>query len=63
LARIAATKATGAILATHRQYFRLAVTILLTWLYNRSGGLLSATIFHAAIKCVPLSAALLTAYP
>ena len=44
-----------------RVVFLLPITIILTWLYNRSGGnLLSVTIFHAAMNTFP---ALLPHFP
>jgi CAAX protease family protein len=36
-----------------RIVYLFAITILLTWLYNRSGSLLSVTIFHAAFNVFP----------
>lgn len=37
-----------------RVVFLIPITILLTWLYNRSGGnLLTAVIFHAAMNAFP----------
>src|SRR6202040_3458936 len=44
-----------------RVVFLLPITIILTWLYNRSGGnLLCVTIFHAAMNTFP---ALLPHFP
>lgn len=36
-----------------RLIYFIPITILLAWLYNRSGGLLSAALFHAAINVFP----------
>jgi len=36
-----------------RLIYFIPITILLTWLYNRSGGLLSPALFHAAMNVFP----------